>query len=592
MKKSYLVLSLSILSAGTAMAQGAVDAYRISQPDLKGTARFMSMGGAFGALGGDLSSISYNPGGIGIYRSNEIGFTIDLDAQSATSTAQGNSYTDNRTKLLLNNVGAVFTLKLPSYTFPNLNIGFTYNKGASFNRQYGGYIPKLNTSLSNYIAGVSNSEGVTLGDVSTVYKENSNTILFDPYNPNDDGYAAPWISILGYDSYLVAPVQYEQNGNTLTDWYGQWGAGTSGNGQFLVTEKGSRDDYNIVIGGNIANVVYWGMNFDIANINYTMNAMWGESLTDAYVPDDDNVVSKINANWDLNNYYNVNGSGFKYQIGFIIKPIQELRLGLSVSTPTWYNLTQTFGAEVDYQYADEKPGYALTNLGQYGFNNLCFKTPWKLMGSVAGVIGSKFIVSCDYEWTPYDNMKFSEAGTYNYGDYGYDYDPGWDYFSAGMTRTSGGSPVSSKISQKPLGFQNNNPYYDTNKHIQEYYRSTSTLRLGAEYRVTPSFSVRAGYSFVSSPVKENVKNDQVEIFTQGTLPNYRFDNTTNYVTCGVGYKYKRFYIDLAYVYKHISSTYHAFTPEVNKDPRQTVASPQSSLSLNNNQIVLSAGLKF
>ena len=52
-----------------AYGQGAIDAYRISQPDMKGTARFMGMGGAFSALGGDLSTLSQNPAGIGIYLS-------------------------------------------------------------------------------------------------------------------------------------------------------------------------------------------------------------------------------------------------------------------------------------------------------------------------------------------------------------------------------------------------------------------------------------------------------------------------------------------------------------------------------------------
>ncbi len=58
----------------------------------------------------------------------------------------------------------------------------------------------------------------------------------------------------------------------------------SGNGAFYVKEKGSLDEYNIAIGGNISNVVYWGMNFDIINFNYSLNSVWGENLTDAFVP--------------------------------------------------------------------------------------------------------------------------------------------------------------------------------------------------------------------------------------------------------------------------------------------------------------------
>ena len=88
MKKFLLALSILALPA-LMSAQNATDAYQFAQPDLKGTARFMSMGGAFGALGGDMTCLSYNPGGIGVYRNNDIGFTLDLDAQQSKGTSQG-----------------------------------------------------------------------------------------------------------------------------------------------------------------------------------------------------------------------------------------------------------------------------------------------------------------------------------------------------------------------------------------------------------------------------------------------------------------------------------------------------------------------
>ena len=49
-----------------------MDAYKMSQTDLNGTARYLGMSGAFGALGGDISSMSTNPAGLGIYRSSEV----------------------------------------------------------------------------------------------------------------------------------------------------------------------------------------------------------------------------------------------------------------------------------------------------------------------------------------------------------------------------------------------------------------------------------------------------------------------------------------------------------------------------------------
>lgn len=574
MYKSFLVLSLTAVSCGVAYGQGAIDAFRLAQPDMKGTARFMSMAGAFGALGGDLSTISQNPAGIGVYRSGEVGFTLNLDCQSSTSNSQGFEQTMNQTKFLVNNIGAVLTMRLPSTTLPNLNFGFTYNKGASFNRLYGGNIPNLSNSLSNYIAGVANGENITENDLAA-------TDTYDPYNPNDGGYVAPWLPILGYDGYLITPSGTGED----TRWYGQWGAGTSGNGSFKVQESGSSDEYNIAIGGNISNVLYWGMNFDIVNMNYTLQSMWSENLTDAYVPDQYNELVRESARWGLGNYYNVHGSGFKYELGVILKPIQELRIGVAVHTPTWYNLTESFIGTIDYKYGSTETGRTSTNGGSLAYNDMNFRTPWKVLASVAGVVGNNFILSLDYEWTAYNKMKFSSPSNIGYDDWGYDWDPGWDWYSAssspksqGPTRAYNGNP--------------NDPYYVSNSQINSYYQSTNTIRVGAEYRVTPAFSLRAGYSYSTSPVKEKVKNNQDIIYTSGTIPNYRFDNHTSYITCGAGYKFKQFYVDMAYVYKNISASYHAYTPDTSYDPNQAMSSPQSKLSLNNSQIVLSAGFRF
>lgn len=573
--KRFLIL-FSVTAAGTAaaFAQSAIDAYRISQPDMKGTARFMSMGGAFGALGGDLSSLSQNPAGIGVYRSGDFGFTFDLDFQNSQSNSKGMTTDWSATKFLLNNIGGVVTLRLPSQTVRNLNIGFTYNKATSYNRQYAGTIPNLSNSLSNYVAGICNGERVTLGDVVSTNK-------FDPYNPNDGGYAAPWISILGYDGRLVTP----SDDSADAVWYGQWGNGTSGAGSFAVKESGSLDEYNIAFGGNISDVLYWGMNFDIINVNYTLRSRWSESLDNAYVADADDVVSPTTADWDLTNYYNVNGSGFNYQLGVILKPIQELRLGVAVHTPTWFSLTENYGASLDYSYGSGINGGTDTNNGELAYNNMDFRTPWKVIGSIAGVLGNNLILSLDYEWTPYNKMHFAEPGSYGGilsgpggWDDGFDWFGPYGYAKQGTTRSYLGP--------------DQDIFYDTNSDIRQYYKSTNTVRVGAEYRVTPAFSLRAGYCNVNSPVKQSVSNDLETIYTSGTLPNYRFDNKTNYITCGLGYKFDRFYVDLAYVYKNMKSTYHAYTPDFEEGTKNVIPSPQSSLSLTNNQVVLTAGFRF
>lgn len=542
-----------------AEAQSAIDGFRLSQPDMKGTARSMSMGGAFGALGGDLSSISTNPAGLGVYRRSEVGITVNLDLQSASTETQGYKDSQTQTKFLLNNVGGVASWNLANPIMPNINIGFTYNRAASFNSHYFGAVPQLKNSLTNYIAGVSNNEGVTVADVMS-----SNT--FDPYNPNDGGYAAPWLSILGFDSYFITPTGDDDQ----PDWIGQWGATTSGSGAFEVLTTGGVNEYNIAVGGNLLNKLFWGIDFGIVDMNYSMTSIWQENLQNAVV-DNPNGIENSSADWNISNMYNASGTGYNLKLGLIFRPIQELRLGLSCSTPTWYSINESYIATTNFKYSvdipDMQQNNAVTNGGQWGINSYNFRTPWRLTASAAGVIGKNLIVSADFEWEWFNKMRFYDGGS-NF----FDYDYGYDY----------PTPYASSLI-------NPDPWYATNDDIEYYYKTSTTIRVGAEYRITPRFSVRAGYANVSSPVRNVAKDGTELIYTSGTMTNYTWDNSTNYITCGLGYNFNNFYIDGAFVHKSTNSEYHAYTP----DPANPqIPSPTSKLTLTNNQIILSAGFKF
>ena len=161
----------------------------------------------------------------------------------------------------------------------------------------------------------------------------------DNYNPWLDG-NAPWLSTLAYQGYMINDSEVDGKVN----YSGLMGNGTTGSASFQVREKGYVDEYSINFGGNLYNTVYWGIGLGITDINYTQLSYYQENLDNAYIAAESKVNGEYNivngkADYRLSNYLNSNGSGFNLKLGVIVKPINELRFGFAVHTPTWYSMT-------------------------------------------------------------------------------------------------------------------------------------------------------------------------------------------------------------------------------------------------------------
>ena len=108
MKK--ILFSLLIGSAFTVSAQETTmsDALRYGIQNLNGTARYRAMGGAFGAVGGDLSAITVNPAGSAIFNHNMASITASSFNTYNKSNYFGGRTSDSYSILDLNQIGAVF----------------------------------------------------------------------------------------------------------------------------------------------------------------------------------------------------------------------------------------------------------------------------------------------------------------------------------------------------------------------------------------------------------------------------------------------------------------------------------------------------
>lgn len=544
---SAIVATLPVL----AYSQTAIDAFQLSHSDLRGTARYMSMGGAFGALGGDLSTLNNNPGGIGLYRKSELGVTLNIEASSIKSATSIMTQSTSQTKVSVPNFGYVGAAWLGNDVMPYFTWGVSYGRIVNMNRRYKGQA-RMNGSLYNYVAQY--SDGYTSNQLSVEGTDNGG------YSSPD---YIPWLSILSYNGMAINPIgstsQYQ--GPWQNDHVNSNGDRTPSTGisEFDVDEHGYVDEYAIDFGGNIMNTVYWGMGFGITDIELTQNTHYTEDIKNAVIMDPTAELGDLeigNANTTLSNYKHIDGTGFNFKLGVIVRPINALRIGFAFHTPTYYNINQSSGADLNYDYTFFNPD--VHNINYSGtpneYRSWKLRTPWRMQVSAAGIIGTSGIISMEYEYRPYQNMNLRS----DYGDELTNY----------------------------------------NQDIKTYYKAANILRFGAEYRILPQLSIRAGYVHESTPTGIAISNNEVTVYTSnpddtGTNPAYTLDNSTQYITCGLGYRYKNFSIDAAYVYKHRTSEYHSFTPNDAFDTAGLTATPyQAKLTENYNNIVLTATLRF
>ncbi|GHV56470.1 hemin receptor [Bacteroidia bacterium] len=499
-------------------AQGEMDAIRLSGGDLRGTARGQAMGGAFGALGGDVTGIMINPAGLGVYRSSEINVTMALNSANLKTDWQGITNKEGTTKFNFDNVSYVGYYPTGNVSVPVLNFAFSYNRLKNFNRRYSASAQGVGASLTDYIANITN--GIARKDMEYEYR-NDGTLIYDPYNTN-----IPWLSTLGWQGYLI---------NDVTDnsYSGLLLSGETLSPRLQINEQGYIESYDFSLGTNFSDKLYLGLTVSLTDLFYHLNSSYGEEF-------------QYGGNIALTNYFETTGTGFQFTFGGIWRPADFLRLGIAYHSPTWYRLEDYYQGWAYADYEGIKPGTEATP--DDAWSRYRFNSPGNWVFSAAGIIGTKAVVSVDYELKDYTGMKLMN----NEG----------------------------------------NPYEQDNRYIKEDFRATSTLRAGLEYRFTSQFSGRVGYSYAQNPYENTFKDEKKEAMIIGTVPHYTIDGDVNYYTAGIGYRFTPdFYIDVALVYRTQQDKLYAF-PSIVDRSGFIVESPAASIANNTCKGLVTVGYKF
>ena len=162
MRTKYIFIAAALLSATSVVAQETYENANLITEDLNGTARYVGMGGAMEALGADISTISSNPAGIGLFRHSTANISGGLITQSgAPSFAKG-----DKTNASLDQIGFVYSMKTNRNSY--LNFGFNYHKSKNFDyilAAAGNLGGKASQNALSYIKGIIDVKDEATGGV-------------------------------------------------------------------------------------------------------------------------------------------------------------------------------------------------------------------------------------------------------------------------------------------------------------------------------------------------------------------------------------------------------------------------------------------
>ena len=420
-------------------SQNIYDAINYNFSNDLGNSRFTSMGGAFGALGGNLSAISTNPASGAVFELSRAGGSITLENNSMKSNYFNTNNETDRTNIHYQG-GMVYVFK--NYGSGNLKkfaFGINVQSTNSFSSDLL-ITGRGDQSIDNFF--LNNSLGLNISDLSV----NSNESVTGVYRwlGNNYGYYAQQ-AFLGYQSYLL---NYNDNDNNF------YSLAKYDNGVNITNEvfsRGFNNKISINLSGLVKDNFHFGFNVNIYEIDLTKDNIHYE---DGF--DEDSSVRYI----DFRNYLYTRGGGLSLQLGMIYK-LRNVRIGVSYESPTWFKIEDELEQEIEVQTIDKITNEIYTDIVDPSIINVYeynYKAPSKLTLSLASIIKNMFILSFDFDNQNYSSSKF--------------------------------------------GTKNDETYKNLNLALKQNLTAVYNYRFGSEIRLN-NLSIRGGFKHSNSPFNDS-----------------------------------------------------------------------------------------
>lgn len=441
------------------------DMYELSveQPTF-GTARSIALAGAITSLGGDITSMAVNPAGLGMFRSNDVSITpMMLFNRSETDAAPYGK--NSRNRFTLGSIGLVCNAYEGSGALVSLNVGLGYNRLADFNYRYS----MQRTNQLGDIADVF-SQQLTWGGVSSgSFYDGQGRWNWDNIDPQF------WPAALGYGAYMTS-----QTSDSPVVWEPTWIGSDPDIGHYgSVESRGNMGEYVLSVGANIANKLYIGATLGIRSIHQEKNFYYNEDYLYASASGAaDHGYGTADVDYQMlyakfNQSVILDGSGVNFKLGITYRPTENLRIGLAVHTPTFYSLERRYqGAVATMSYVNRATDTSVdaaagdyvpidgitpvwTDSGPYRWEYI---SPTRLLTGISYTFGSHGLISVDYERDWYNGIR---------------------------------------IRNNPSGLDDN--FYDDT--FRNEFKGSNTLRVGVEAKPHPRVSLRAGFGYSGSMLR-------------------------------------------------------------------------------------------
>ncbi|MEA1785109.1 outer membrane protein transport protein [Arenibacter sp. GZD96] len=501
MKKSIsFIMALACMMVS---AQNINDVLRYSSENLQGTARFQGMGGAFGALGGDLSALNINPAGSAVFNYGQI--TVSGTNYNRDNDATYFGTTNNRTlnSLELNQLGAVFVFKNTddNSDWKKFSLAVNYDLVQNFDDAF--FVSGNSTQgIDNYF--LSFAQGVPFGQLTLRDGE----FIEDAYLDigSSLGFGAQQ-AFLGYFGGVIDPVA-QTDENTAYISNAQY---STVNQQFFQSTSGYNSKITLNMASQFQDVLYLGASLNFHTVEFNKLTRLTERGFNT-----DSEIQFIN----FDNFLHTEGNGFSFSLGAIAKLNDVVRLGGSYQSPTWYRLEDDTSQRINSDLADSDINFIDFNVINL-FERYTIKTPGKLTGSLGLVFGKEGLLSVDYG---YQDMSQAELRPTT--------DPDFSSENDFIANTLGG------VSSVRVG--------------GEYRIEQLSLRAGYRYEQSPyndgntigdlnAYSAGIGYSFGSNRIdfaySRSEQDFNAQLFDAGLPIPSRIANTLNNVTLGYSFSF-------------------------------------------------------